>query len=162
MLIQKLYTTIYDKLQKRLTRKKFFLVLKSILVILLITTLGKWLCYEYFTGVSDLRKNLGKRVVYNVDDKTQIEGILSECKYKFNDCFGFFDISITITGIKKIDVPYQVFETKVQYTCSLSVVDIKKIKFQYEHVPLPNDCSILENKKRKPRPDLIDINLYDI
>jgi hypothetical protein len=95
---------------KGFTRKNIiFFIINCVIVILLILTFGKWWCYEYFTDIDDLRKHIGKHVVYKVDNKTQIDGVLTSCKYKFNDCIGFFDLEITIKGTEKTFYESQIF-----------------------------------------------------
>lgn len=96
-------------------------------MVLSVFSLGKLICYECFTDVSNLRKHLGKRVIYQIDRHQQIDGILLGCKYQFNDKFGFFDIRINITGTLKTALPKETFYNNSQISISIDVFDVKKI-----------------------------------
>jgi hypothetical protein len=113
-------------------RYLYHAIIYTIVILFVILPVGKLVCYEYFTNISELRKNINKRVVYDIDNRTKIEGTLTKCHYKLNDSIGFFDVRVSIEGVKKTISVSNTFEEKLGISRSLGVIDIRKIKIQYD------------------------------
>ena len=120
-----MFTYISNILKKKKLFSSKRLVI-AIIVALLLVTLGKYFCYEFFTDVPTLRKHIGRVVVYQKNSGFEIQGVLKECKYEINDKIGFFSLRITIEGHEQFSFD-PALNRKVEVSESFSVFDVKKV-----------------------------------
>ena len=100
-------------------------------MILLCFSIGKLCCYEFFTEVAYLRRNLGTEVIYDVSKHEVFKGKLKECHYVLDDKFGFFSLRIHIDGEKSLlHNTSATFKTPTPagLSANLTVCEARKIK----------------------------------
>jgi len=123
--IKKMTPDIFIDLKKKLVRKR---VIVAIILVLMLPTVGKYLCFEFLTDVPALRNHIGKDVVYLKGDGPPIEGVLKKCRYELNDKFGWFSLRVEIEGRRQQLNFDQTPSTYTAGSFSFSVFDVKKIE----------------------------------
>ncbi len=122
-------SNLRKKLEKKIsTPKKVLAIIAFYFAAFLCFSLGKLCCYEFFTDVSLYRSNPNMEVVYTVDDLEQYKGKLTECRYVFNDKFGFFSLRISIEGERTLKGDSICFTSPGSISTSLSVSETRRIK----------------------------------
>ena len=135
--LYRFFKSFNQGIMKSNRKKQLLSIVRFIIIVLLLISIGKLLCFELLTNVSDLRKHVGQKVIYDEGNSMTYEGVLKECRYEINDKLGFFSLRVTIDGTKNIST----FKSPAGISTSLSAFDVKKIKL----MSLPVDHSTHEN-----------------